>query len=201
MKQSLFAKSFNGKLYLYCFTIPPLHWDALGARRLPCKVSVWTAWHTISSKWGIFLEVSSLYVFHLVMDLEIMILWCLEGKFNFFSAPATGFCIFCIFLCVWSYTYCKVFKHIQALPVFAVPDGPFYQCSTISLTSVSDTSQILSSLLSQITSDAGNSRGATPKKIFLPKKYLSIFPHPVFSPLSSRLLFLDCLTICCSECL
>lgn len=30
----------NGKLYLYCSTIPPLHWDALGATRLPCKVSV-----------------------------------------------------------------------------------------------------------------------------------------------------------------
>lgn len=39
--------------------------SALGcsARRLPCLVSVWTAWHTTSSKWGIFLEVSSLYVF------------------------------------------------------------------------------------------------------------------------------------------
>lgn len=43
----------------YCSTTPPLHWDALGARALPCKVSVWTAWHTTSSKWGIFLEVSS----------------------------------------------------------------------------------------------------------------------------------------------
>lgn len=52
-------KTVSGKLYLYCSPIPPLHWNALGARRLPCKVSVWTAWHTTSSKWGIFLEVSS----------------------------------------------------------------------------------------------------------------------------------------------
>lgn len=61
MKQSLdHAKTVTGKLSLYCSTpIPPLHWNALGARRLPCKVSVWTAWHTTSSKWGIFLEVSS----------------------------------------------------------------------------------------------------------------------------------------------
>lgn len=77
--------------------------SALGcsARRLPCLVSVWTAWHTTSSKWGIFLEVSSLYVFiftfflsHLVMDLDIIAIRCWEW---IFSAPATFFflCMFC----------------------------------------------------------------------------------------------------------
>lgn len=35
----------------------------------------------------------------------------------------------------------------------------------------------------------------------LPKKYTRTSPFPFFSPFLSRLLFLDCFTICCSECL
>lgn len=46
------------------------------------------------------------------MDLEIMTLWCLEWTFQLFFCPCNWFCIFLFFQCIWSYTYCKVFKHL-----------------------------------------------------------------------------------------
>lgn len=180
-----------------------MHWDALGATRLPCKVSVWTAWHTTSSKCRIFLEVSSLYVSHVVIDLEKMTLWCFGVNYQLFSfAPATGFCIFFIHLILTLSVKCSSIW--QALPVFAVCHGPLlsvlHDFSDWPVWHQSDS--VFSFSPSQITSDAGNSRRAKPKQFFfLPKKYMSVFPHSVFSPHSSRLLFLDCLTICCSECL
>lgn len=127
-------------------------------------------------------------LFHLVVDLETLTLWCS------FSAPLQlqlGSCIFCI---LW-----------QALPVFAVPPPLpplFYECSTISLTGLSWHS---SSSPPQITSRCWKLQRSQAKNylFFLPKKYMSVFPHSVFSLslLSRHVLFLDCLTICCSECL
>lgn len=115
-------------------------------------------------------------------------------NFQSFFYPCNGFDIF---QCIWSDTEWIALKHLTG--------GPFYHCSTISLTGRSiwqQSDSVLSSSLPQITSDAGNSRWARPEIFFLlPKKYISASPHSVFSPLSSRLLFLDCLTICCSECL
>lgn len=47
----------------------------------------------------------------------------------------------------------------------------------------------------------GKSTRAKSFFFLLPKKYTRTSPFPFFSPFLSRLLFLDCFTICCSECL
>lgn len=179
-----------------------MHWDALGATRLPCKVSVWTAWHTTSSKCRIFLEVSPL---------------CLSCGHRFGKNDPVVFGVnyqlffFCPgnWVLYFFYTFdltlsVKCSSIWQALPVFAVCHGPLlsvlHDFSNWPVWHQSDS--VFSFSPSQITSDAGNSRGPKPKQFFfLPKKYMSVFPHSVFSPHSSRLLFLDCFTICCSECL
>lgn len=157
--------------------------SALGcsARRLPCLVSVWTAWHTTSSKWGIFLEVSSLYVFiftfflsHLVMDLDIIAIRCWEW---IFSAPATFFFFFVCFVLL-------LLLILHSLAYFSAPQ----------LTGLSE-SVFLTWLILENPQE--------PRAFFflLPKKYTRTSPFPFFSPFLSRLLFLDCFTICCSECL
>lgn len=198
MKQSLVQKSFNGKLYLYCSTIPLLHWDALGARRLPCKVSVWTAWHTTLSKWGIFLEVSSFMCIsfgHIFGNNDPVVFGV---NFQLFFCPCN-----CLeFLCIWSYTCCKVFKHLTGFACICSSSWPFLIRAPRFhyLTPVR-----YCPLFFTISNNRWCwkfQRSQAKKYFFLPKKYMSIFPPILFSLLSSsRLLFLDCLTICCSECL
>lgn len=113
-----------------------------------------------------------IFLSHLVMDLDTTTLRCWEG---IFSAPAT------------------VFDFLNAFNCALI--GLFI--SAAQLTGLSDNSQNLFSFLHL----SWKIHRSQDNFFFLPKKYMSTSPFPVFSPFLSRLLFLDCLTICCSECL
>lgn len=157
--------------------------SALGcsARRLPCLVSVWTAWHTTSSKWGIFLEVSSLYVFIFTFFLKSFGHGfghnCNKVLGVNFQCPCNIFFFFVCFVLL-------LLLILHSLAYFSAPQ----------LTGLSEY-VFLTWLILENPQE--------PRAFFflLPKKYTRTSPFPFFSPFLSRLLFLDCFTICCSECL
>lgn len=196
MKQSLVhKKKKSGKLCLCCSTIPPLHWDALGARRLPCKVSVWTAWHTTSSKWGIFLEVFFLICFSF-------------GRRFGNNNPVSLRENLQLFLCSGNwvlYIFCNAFDSRIRIVKVAVPCGPFYQRSTTNRPIWHQSDPVLSSSLSQTTSAPENSSRA--KKIFFffsskkihehlpPILFLSLLGSSTVSWLSHDLLLRMSLTL------
>lgn len=157
--------------------------SALGcsARRLPCLVSVWTAWHTTSSKWGIFLEVSSLYVFIFTFFLKSFGHGfghnCNKVLGVNFQCPCNIFFFLCMFCFVTAFNSALI---------------GLFQCST--------TNWPVWICLPNLTYP-GKSTRAKSFFFLLPKKYTRTSPFPFFSPFLSRLLFLDCFTICCSECL
>lgn len=183
-----------------CSTIPPLHWDALDARRLHVRFlsEQHDTLHHPSGEffWKFLLYMCFLFYFFKVIWSWIWKLWP-QGVWIELSVPLQlGFCLFNPFDCTLIVKWSNI---SQALPVFSVPYGPFYDCSTTNRPMWHHSESVLSSSLSQTTSYPRKSRRSKPF-FFLPKKYMSTFPFP-FSLLSSRLLFLDCLTICCSECL
>lgn len=117
-----------------------------------------------------------IYVFHLVIDLEIMTLWCLGWTFNSFSSSGTGFVFFFIHLILHLLLSVQIFDRLCLCLQFLI--APFCQCSTISLTGLSDS--VLSSSPSQMTSDAGYSRGTKPKNFFSSKKIHERLPPSCF---------------------
>lgn len=117
------------------------------------------------------------YIFflsHLVMDLDIIAIRCWEW---IFSAPATFFFFLCMFCFVTAFNSALI---------------GLFQCST--------TNWPVWICLPNLTYP-GKSTRAKSFFFLLPKKYTRTSPFPFFSPFLSRLLFLDCFTICCSECL
>lgn len=98
----------------------------------------------------------------------------------------TLWCLECTFT---SYTTATGFR------IFQIKKAPIF-------TGLSDNDQILFHLFQLFKYHPLEIPEAQAQKnIFLPKKYTSTFPHSVFSSFASHLLFLDCLTMCCSECL
>lgn len=195
MKQFLLHKKFEWKLYLYCFTIPPLHWDALGVRRLLCKVYLNSMTHYIiqvGNFFGSFFFICISFGHGFENDSVVFRvnfqLFFLPLQLGFAFLNASGFTPIIKYLNIW-----------QTVPLFAVPQGPSYQCST-NMPFWHQSGHFLSFSVSLIIFNFGNFRRARPNS-FLPKKYMNTFPHLVFSPFSGHLLFLDCLMMCCSECL
>lgn len=113
------------------------------------------------------------------MDLEITTLWCLEWSFNSFSATATGFLIF-FFNAFESYT---LFKHLTGLACICSSSWPL-------LSVLHDFTNWPIRFCPLFFTFSNNLWCWTPEEpsqkifFFLPKKYMSTFPHPVFSPLS-----------------
>lgn len=132
-------EAITGPQKLYRSTIPLVASGCRGGFRV--RSLVWTAWHTTSSKWGIFLEVF------------------------FFS-----FVLWWIWKWVWSdliyllgfALVCEMFKHMTARPGSTVLLGPLYRGSTISPSGPSDC--VLSSSPSQTTVWCWIPKEPSPKK-------------------------------------
>lgn len=173
MKQSLACERFE-------WIIVPLHWDAVlgGFHVWSLSEQHDTLHHPNGEFFWKFLLYMSLFLHfflsHLVMDLDIIAIRCWEW---IFSAPATFFFFFVCFVLL-------LLLILHSLAYFSAPQ----------LTGLSE-SVFLTWLILENPQE--------PRAFFflLPKKYTRTSPFPFFSPFLSRLLFLDCFTICCSECL
>lgn len=162
-------------------------------RRLFCQVSVWTAWLTTSSKQDIFLEVLFFFYNCFFYFLWVIWSWTVINDSEVFQV---------LILVPWQVLFFAknlISNNSKVLRHWTDPGGSFYQYSTTNPPIWRPSVSVSYSFSENSLAWKNKTSRAYFLSFFSSKKIHEHLPLPVLSLVSRRWLFLDCLTICCSE--